>query len=52
MVVGHSKDLADAELARVDQVDLGQQVTGRQIGVAALDGVQVGGGRGRWWPPG
>jgi hypothetical protein len=50
MVVGGSKDLPDADVARIDQVDLGQQVTGRQVGVATLDGVQVGGGRGRWWP--
>jgi hypothetical protein len=50
MVGGRSKELPDADVARVDQVDLGQQVAGGEVGVAALDGVQVGGGRGRWWP--
>jgi hypothetical protein len=41
-VVG--KDLPDADVARVDQVDVRQQVTGRLVGVAVGHGVQVGGG--------
>jgi hypothetical protein len=43
-MVGGGKDLPDACVARVDQVDVGQQVAGGEVGVAALDGVQVGGG--------
>jgi hypothetical protein len=50
MVVG-GQDLPDADVTRVDQVGLGQQVAGREVVVAAGRGVQVGGGRGRWWPP-
>jgi hypothetical protein len=44
MVVGRRKDLPDTDIARVDQVGVGQQVAGGEDCVAALDGVQVGGG--------
>ena len=44
MVVGRRKDLPDADVTRVDQVGLGQQVAGREDCVAAGHGVQVGGG--------
>jgi hypothetical protein len=44
MVVGGGKDLPDADVARVDQMDVGQQVAGREVAVAALDRFQVGGG--------
>jgi hypothetical protein len=44
MVVGRRKDLPDADITRVDQVGLGQQVAGREDCVAAGHGVQVGGG--------
>ena len=44
MVVGRSQDLPDADIARVDQVAVRQQAAGREVCVAALDGVQVGGG--------
>jgi len=33
MVVGRRKDLPDADLARVDQVGVGQQVAGREVWV-------------------
>ena len=48
--VSGGQDLPDGDVARVDQVDVGQQVTGREVGLAALDGVQVGDGGRRWWP--
>ena len=44
VVVVGGKDLPDADIAGVDQMNLGQQVVAGEVGVAALDGVQVGGG--------
>jgi hypothetical protein len=44
VVVGCGQDLPDACVARVDQVGVGQQVTGGEVAVAVLDGVQVSGG--------
>jgi hypothetical protein len=59
MVVGRGQDLPDADVTRVDQVGLGQQVAGREVVVAAGHGVQVGGGgvggghmRDQVWPVG
>ena len=59
MVVGRRKDLPDTDIARVDQVGVGQQVAGREVVVAAGHGVQVGGGciggghmRDQMWPVG
>jgi hypothetical protein len=45
VVVGCGQDLPDADVAGVDQMDVGQQVQGGEVGVAGLDGVGVGGGR-------
>jgi hypothetical protein len=42
MVVGRGQDLPDADVTRVDQVGVGQQVAGREVAVAVGHGVQVG----------
>jgi hypothetical protein len=44
VVVGGGKDLPDADRARVDQMDIGQQVHDGEVGVPVGHGVQVGGG--------
>jgi hypothetical protein len=50
MVVGRGQDLPDADVTRVDQVGVGQQVAGREV---ALRGRARCLGRRwmhRWWP--